>query len=113
MRNARWMLAAAGLVAAGLAALAPAAQPAKPKRLLLVTDSGGFIHDSVGVAEDVLKQVGPKHGFEVTAWRFTRNPDPKVLEKYSEEFRKKTGYTVGPENCGRVNKDTLKNFDVV
>jgi type 1 glutamine amidotransferase len=98
------------------------------KRLLLVTHSGGFIHDSVGVAEDVLKDVGPKNGFQVTAWRFTGDPDKKVkyrpkkdapevettwLQRYSDEYRAKTGLTVGKENCGRVNKDTLKNFDVV
>jgi type 1 glutamine amidotransferase len=111
----RCLLAAAVVLAAGATALTPSAPAAdqKAKRLLLVTDSGGFIHDSVGVAEDVLKDIGPKNGFTVTAWRFTREPDEKVLSKYSEEFRKRTGMTVGKENCGRVNKDTLKDFDVV
>jgi type 1 glutamine amidotransferase len=129
MRNVRWFLAAAALVAAGLSAHTTAtAQPPAKKRLLLVTDSGGFVHDSVGVAEEVLKDIGPKNGFEVTAWRFTRDPDKKqkykadknapekevtVLEAYSNEFRKRTGLTVEKQNCGRVNKDTLKNFDVV
>jgi type 1 glutamine amidotransferase len=122
------MLAAAGLLVAGLVTLAPAAQPTKPKRLLLVTHSGGFIHDSVGVAEEVLKDIGPKNGFEVTAWRFTGDPDKKVkykpskdaaevevawLTRYSEEYRRPTGLTVGKENIGRINKETLKNFDVV
>jgi len=116
MRKLRWALAALAVAAAGLFSLAPAAAPVRAdagKRLLVVTDSGGFIHDSVGVAEEVLKEVGPKEGFAVTAWRFTREPDPKVLEKYSDNFRKKTGLTVGPENCGRINKETLKNFDCV
>lgn len=111
-------LFAAAVLAAGFAAVVTTPTPApaadqKTKRLLLVTDSGGFIHDSVGVAEEVLKAIGPKNGFEVTAWRFTREPNPAVLAKYSEEFRKRTGLTVEKENCGRVNKDTLKNFDVV
>lgn len=107
-------LFAAALVAAGLLSVsaAPAADQ-KSKRLLLVTDSGGFVHDSVGVAEEVLKDIGPKNGFAVTAWRFTREPDPSVLAKYSEAFRQRTGLTVEKENCGRVNKQTLKNFDVV
>lgn len=100
------------------------------KRLLLVTDSGGFIHDSVGVAEEVLKEIGPKYGIETTCFRFTRDPDQKTtvkkkidgenkefetteLAKYSEEFRARTGKTVEKENCGRVNAETLKNFDVV
>ena len=32
----------------------------KPKRLLFVTHSGGFLHSSVGHAEDVMKDLGPK-----------------------------------------------------
>jgi type 1 glutamine amidotransferase len=100
------------------------------KRLLLVTHSGGFIHDSVHVAEQVLKEIGPKHGFEVTCYRFTGDPDARVtkrikqdgkdvevettaLARYSEEFRKRTGVPVEREHCGRINAETLKNFDVV
>jgi type 1 glutamine amidotransferase len=114
MRKFLFTLALAAVAALASPSGVPAADPAsKNKRLLLVTDSGGFIHDSVGLAEDILKEIGPKNGFDVTCWRFTREPDPKVLAKYSEEFRKRTGKTVEPENCGRVNKDTLKNFDVV
>ena len=100
------------------------------KRVLLVTHSGGFIHDSVGVAEEVLKAIGPKHGFEVTCYRFTGDPDAKVkakrnvdgksvevettaLQKYSDDFRARTGLPVGRENCGRINAETLKKFDLV
>lgn len=101
-------LLAAALLAAGLS---PAAAAEKNKRLLLVTHSGGFIHKSVVDAEKVLKEVGPKNGYDVTCWRYTG--DPAGLEKYSERFRKDTGEAVGPEQCGRINKDTLKNFDVV
>jgi type 1 glutamine amidotransferase len=116
MRKVTFLLAAAVVVAFGPTPFASAgdkAAKASNKRLLLVTDSGGFIHDSVGVAEQVLKEIGPKNAIEVTCWRFTREPDPKVLEKYSVEFRKRTGLSVGPENCGRVNKESLKNFDAV
>ncbi len=95
------------------AAPVPVAGEAKTKRLLLVTDSGGFIHDSVGVAEEVLKDIGPKNGFTVTCYHFTREPNEQVLSKYSEEFRKRTGLSVEKENCGRVNKETLKSFDIV
>lgn len=38
----------AGLVCLVLATGLFGADPVKPKRLLLVTHSGGFIHDSVG-----------------------------------------------------------------
>ena len=102
-----------------LAGLAPAADPAaKPKRLLLVTHSGGFVHDSVAFAEETLKTIGPDHGYDVTCYRFTGDPERTVggqpwLEKYSDDFRKRTGVPVGPENIGRINKETLKNFDVV
>ena len=122
----RTPLRAAMGLAVLLACCAPA--PAEDKRLLLVTDSGGFVHDSVGFAEQTLKEIGPKHGFAVTCYRFTRDPDKKVkfkpkkdgpeveataLEEYAARFRGPTGLVVGPEHCGRVNKDTLKNFDAV
>jgi type 1 glutamine amidotransferase len=95
-----------------------------PKRLLLVTHSGGFIHDSVGVAEDVLKSVGPKHGFAVTCYRLTNPADPgitdrgkkdpqKAVEDYSARFRQRTGKTIDAESTGKIDKETLKNFDVV
>lgn len=127
MRQVRYMLAAAALLVAGFATLSPAEQPTGKKRLLLVTDSGGFVHDSVGLAEEILKDIGPKNGFEVTAWRFTRDLNAKtkikdkegkekellVLEKYSNDFRARTGMSVDKEHCGRINKDTLKNFDLV
>jgi type 1 glutamine amidotransferase len=130
MRKVRFLLATAFVLAAGalnLAHAGEAPEKAKNKRLLLVTHSGGFIHDSVGVAEEILKEIGPKNGFDVTCYRFTGDPDKKVkvkgkdgkevettwLERYSEEFRKVTGLTVGKENIGRVNKETLKNFDCV
>lgn len=107
---ARWLLALA-LVAIGSANLTAA--EAKTKRLLLVTDSGGFVHDSVGLAEQTLKEIGPKNGFEVTCYRYTRDPKDPAFVKYAENFRKVTGVAVEPESCGRVNKETLKNFDVV
>ena len=107
MRPLRWLLALA--LAAGLTG--PAA--AENKKLLLVTDSGGFIHDSVGVAEQVLKEIGPKHGFDVTCYRYTRDPKAPAFAKYAEDFRKRTGLPVEPENCGRVNAETLKKFDCV
>jgi len=110
-----------------LAFAVPAFAEDKPKKkLLLVTHSGGFIHDSVGTAEDILKEQGPKNGYDVTCWRYTGDPDIKIrvkkdnkeatitsLEQYSEEFRKRTGKTVEKENIGRINADTLKKFDVV
>ena len=107
MRPLRWLLALA--LAAGLAG--PAA--AENKKLLLVTDSGGFIHDSVGLAEQVLKDIGPKYGFDVTCYRYTRDPKDPAFAKYAEQFRKVTGIPVEPENCGRVNAQTLRNFDCV
>jgi type 1 glutamine amidotransferase len=103
-----------------LAASAGAA--ADNKRLLLVTHCGGFPHASVYTAETVLKEIGPKNGFDVTVYRFTEDPDKKVndkgvertaLEVYSDKFRGATKQPVEKEHCGRINKETLKNFDVV
>lgn len=125
------------LLSLGLVAALALAAHAENKKLLLVTHSGGFMHDSIGVAEDVLKEIGPKHGYDVTCWRFTGDPDAKVkmkkdgkdvevtaLEKYSHDYAERTavkekgrvvvpGKTVGKENCGRINKETLKKFDAV
>jgi type 1 glutamine amidotransferase len=101
-------------LAAGLLALPASADDTNLKRLLLVTDSGGFIHDSVGLAEKTLKEIGPKNGFEVECFRFTRDPsNAKVFEEYAGRFRKTTGVPVEKENCGRVNAETLKKFDCV
>lgn len=125
----RW-LGSVFTVALALLATTAWADDKPHKRLLLVTHSGGFIHDSVGLAELVLKQIGPQHGFEVTCYRFTADPDAKVkvkkrvdgkqsevettaLEDYNEKFRARTGVPVMRENCGRINAETLKNFDAV
>jgi uncharacterized protein len=116
-------------LAIGCLTLSAGAAEAK-KRLLLVTDSGGFIHDSVGLAEQILKKLGPDYGFDVECFRYTRDPDAKIkvkkkvdgkdvetealaLEEYATRFRKATGITVEKENYGRVNAETLKKFDVV
>jgi uncharacterized protein len=117
-----WLLLVAAFTIAAISP-SPAGAADKNKRLLLVTDSGGFIHDSVGLAEEILKDLGPKNGFDVTCWRYTRDPEAKVkdkngkeesvFDKYAAEFRRVTGVTVTKENCGRINKDTLKDFDIV
>jgi type 1 glutamine amidotransferase len=97
-----------------LALSADAADPQSKKRLLLITDSGGFIHDSVGFAEQTLKKIGPDYGFEVECYRFTRDlTNTKAFDEYAARFRKTTGLTVEKENCGRVNAETLKKFDAV
>jgi type 1 glutamine amidotransferase len=119
MRKFTFLLAIAALVALG-ASRAPAADPPKNKRLLLVTHSTGFVHASVVTAEQVLKEIGPKNGFDVTCYRFTGDPkeklqksDKTVFEKYQDDFRRATKTPIEPEHCGRINKETLKNFDVV
>ncbi len=107
----RLLLTLLGCLAVG--SLATAGEKDTPKRVLLVTHSGGFLHGSVGAAEDVLKEIGPKHGLTVTCWRYTNDADPKKLEDYSAKYRRGTGKTVEAANIGRINKDTLKNFDCV
>jgi uncharacterized protein len=121
MRPLALLLAITALV--GFGAHVQAAEPGKNKRLLLVTHCGNFVHPSVATAEQVLKEIGPKNGFDVTCWRFIGDPDAKVktkggkeitaLEAYNEKFRGPTKLPVEKEHCGRINKETLKNFDVV
>lgn len=114
----------------------PASAAEKPKRILLVTHSGGFMHDSILTAEQVLKEIGPKNGLEVTCWRYTEDPDRMVkvkrkvdgqdvetmvpaLVKYSDDFRARTGEKGKPgeevtkDHCGRINAKTLEQFDLV
>ncbi len=107
MRPLRWLFALSVFVLGGSSA------SAENKRLLLVTDSGGFVHDSVGLSEQVLKEIGPKNGIDVTCFRYTRDIKDKAFEPYADKFRKTTGVAVEPENCGRVNAETLKKFDCV
>jgi uncharacterized protein len=42
-----------------------------------------------------------------------KNQEMTVLEEYAERFRKDAGVVIDQEHCGRVNKDTLKNYDCV
>jgi uncharacterized protein len=107
MRSLRWLFVLAALAFLGTNAFA------ENKKLLLVTDSGGFIHDSVGLSEQILKEIGTKNGIDVTCYRYTRDPKDAAFTKYAENFRKTTGVPVEPENCGRVNAETLKKFDCV
>lgn len=96
---------------AGLALAATAQE--KTKRVLFVTHSGGFIHDSVGVAEEELTKLGPANGFTVTTWRYTGDPAEPGFAKYSTDFQNRIRKPVDKEHMGRINKDTLKNFDCV
>jgi type 1 glutamine amidotransferase len=80
------------------------------------------------LTEQVLKDIGPKHGLKVTCWRFTGDPDARVkvkakkdapevemsaLEAYSQKFRGPAGVPVEKEHIGRINRETLKEFDCV
>ena len=101
-----------------------------PKRVLLVTHAGGFMHDSLLAAERVLVDLGPQHGFQVTVWRFTADPDARIkvkrkvgdrvqevettaLEDYSARFQRSMTEPVTRRQCGRVNAGSLRNFDAV
>jgi len=143
MTLSRWLIALAAVAAMALPSQAqnPSGKPLK--KLLLVTDSGGFIHGSVGDAEKIMKKIGPDYGFEVDCLRFTREPDVKikatrtvldkdgkpmkgadgkevkeayettVLGEYADRFRKTTGVPVEKEHTGRVNAELLKKYDLV
>jgi uncharacterized protein len=105
MKRSLFSLALIGLMAAFASA--------ENKKLLLVTHSGGFVHASVAAAEKVLKEIGPKNGYDVTCWRYTGDTNEPQFKTVQENFRKSANLTIEPENCGRINKETLKKFDVV
>jgi type 1 glutamine amidotransferase len=101
-----------------------------PKRVLLVTHAGGFMHDSLLTAERVLKDMGPREGFQVTCWRFTADPDARIkvkrrvsgqvqeqettaLDDYSARFLRAMGEPVTRRQCGRINSGSLSEFDAV
>jgi uncharacterized protein len=107
------MRSVVALMITAILGMAASADDKKPLRLLLVTHSGGFIHDSVGVAEDVLKDISPKYGYTLTTYRYTGDLADPGFSKYAESFRARTQKPVEKEHCGRINASTLKNFDVV
>ena len=103
----------------------------EPKRVLLVTHAGGFMHD-VGAQSPrrILKELGPYNGFQVTCWRFTADPDTPIkvkrrvgnqvkdlettaLEEYSYRFQRSMGEPVTRQQCGRIDVKSLKEYDAV
>lgn len=126
MRFATRFLLAAIL---GLSCL-PLAAAEKNKKVLLVTHSAGFVHSSVVEAEKVLKEIGPKNGFDVDCFRYTNDPQKpasfkkkidgkeetvkgSALEGYSELFQRATKQPVTPEQVGRLDASTLNKYDAV
>ena len=95
----RFMLASCAIAFAGTLT------GAEPKRVLLVTHSGGFVHNSVVTAEKVLTEIAPKHNMVVTTYRYTGSTSDPGFEKYKESFKKSTGEAVEAKHCGRINKD--------
>jgi type 1 glutamine amidotransferase len=65
------------------------------------------------VAEDVLTELGPKNGFTVTTLRYTGDPADPKFAKYATDFQNRARKPVDKEHMGRINKDSLKNFDCV
>jgi uncharacterized protein len=87
LRIARWVVVAA-LAAGVLAALAPwATGAAAKKRILMVTHTAGFRHDSIPVGEEVLKELGqrPSGGWEVD---YARTADDVRQMITAENLRK-------------------------
>ena len=68
------LIALGSLLALGTPSRAPAADPPKNKRLLLVTHSGGFIHGSVATAEELLKEIGSEERVRCHMLQLHRRP---------------------------------------
>jgi uncharacterized protein len=75
-----------------------------PKRVLLVTHAGGFMHDTALIAEKVLKESGPKHGFQVTCYRFTANPDARIEVKRKVGDKQVVIQTTALEEWGSLSR---------
>lgn len=108
MKFVRWML-----FLAATAGFAMNVDAAEPKRVLLVTHSGGFVHNSVTAAEKVLNKIGPANDLKVTTFRYTGPTTGEAFEKAKKSFKQSTKEDITAEQCGRINKETLKNYDCV
>ncbi len=81
-----------------------AASPSAPRRrILLFTKSSGFEHsvikrsgDRLGHAEQILTDLGAKHGFDVTATKDGRVFTPDNIAKYDAFFFYTTGDLTEP-----------------
>jgi len=115
--------------ALGCAALTPRLpRTTRPQTAAVSSPTRRLRHDSVGLAEEILKDIGPKHGLDVTCYRFTRDPKapdqaqearerpgrgnhpPPCLEDYAAKFRQEYRRGGGAENCGRGQQETLAKF---
>ncbi len=80
---------------------------AAPKKLLYVTFSGGFVHSSVSVSEQVLKEIGERSGaFEVTVMRDVSQITAAGLSSYDGLFF----YTTGELPLDALQKQALLDF---
>jgi type 1 glutamine amidotransferase len=70
-------LAGAALVLVALLTTSVATQPAN-KKILFLTHAGLYKHTSLAVSEDVMKDIGPKHGFDVTTLEGYKQPSDAI-----------------------------------
>jgi type 1 glutamine amidotransferase len=90
-REMLWILGAAavGLNLKGIPSATAAIRTAKPKRLLLFTKSSGYEHSvihregsNLGLAEQIITDLGAQHGFEVNATKDGRIFSSVDLSQY-------------------------------
>jgi uncharacterized protein len=100
--NRREFLRAATVAGAGLA-LSPALFGADKKSVLVFTKSSGFEHAVIkvvdgkpSIAEAVVRDLGKKHGFEVTATKDGRIFDSQEFQNFSAVFFFTTGDLTTP-----------------
>ncbi len=103
---------------------------AEPARVLFVGHSISHIHASVVPAELALRKLGSKNGFTLDSFRFTHdtselatdndriygrktNVGEPLLPQYAEAFEAVTGEQILPRHCGRLDAETLANYQAV
>lgn len=113
----------------GLALIGLTASAAEPKRLLVVTTTTGFRHDSIPTAEKVLAQLGKQSGaFTVdyaqqppnapSAPKKPKDATPEAMDKFKADEAK---YKAAEEewqvalkqNLSKLSLENLKNYDAV
>jgi uncharacterized protein len=83
-------------------AAANAAQK-NPKRVLVVTTTTGFRHDSIPLAREILKTLGDKHGWQ------TETVDIEQAEYGKPDTRDKIAALLAQ----KMSPDALKNYDAI
>lgn len=84
---------------------------AAPKKLLVVTVTTGFRHDSIKVAEPVLEQLGKESGGAFVIADFARQPSVKIPQRPNEPRRPRALAADADENARKKYEADLARYE--